>query len=448
MSSDSTGRATVPPAAIPGPARPGDTLADDIDAALDAALRPDGPPGQGGTPAPVIDLPALGGRFVRDPYLYYARMRERFGDACRVRLADGGIVRFVLGHDAARAALTDPRLIKDWTRVPGMEGRREERRSIDHNMLDLDPPHHTRLRRLVSREFTPRRIALLETRLEEITRELLDTMTAAPDRRADLVESLAVPLPMTVICELLGVPFLERDTFRSWSAILLGGAGPEEERDAAVAMNAYLAELVERKREAGGDDLLAALIRTRDEEGDRLSEAELIGMAFLLLVAGHETTVNLIANAFLALLTHPEQLAALRRDPALIDAAIEETLRWDPPVERATFRFTTEPVRFGEVTVPAGEGLLVVLASVGRDPAYAPDADRFDILRDPRPPHLSFGHGIHFCLGAPLARLEARIALRALLERCPDLDLDTDPKEIRHRLSLIVRGPEQLPVRW
>ncbi|WP_374203271.1 cytochrome P450 [Streptomyces sp. ST2-7A] len=397
---------------------------------------------------PAIDLPTLGGRFVRDPYPFYARMRERFGDVCRVLLGDGGNVWFVLGHDAARSALTDPRLIKDWTRVAAMEGLRDERRPTDHNMLSADPPRHTRLRRLVSREFTPRRITMPETRLEEITRDLLDTMTAAPERRADLVEALAVPLPMTVICELLGVPFLEREDFRTWSAILLGSSTPEEERDAAVAMNDYLAELVERKRAAGGDDLLAALIRARDEEGDRLSESELIGMAFLLLVAGHETTVNLIANAVLALLTHPEQLAALRRDPDLIDTAIEETLRWDPPVERATFRFTTEPVRFGEVVVPTGEGLLVVLASAGRDPAHAPDADRFDILRDPRPPHLSFGHGIHFCLGAPLARLEARVALRALLERCPDLDLDTEPKEIRHRVSLIVRGPERLPVRW
>ncbi|WP_323380050.1 cytochrome P450 family protein, partial [Streptomyces alkaliphilus] len=420
----------------------------DVDAALDAALRTDGPPEPDGTPVPVVDLPALGGWFVRDPYPYYARMRERFGDACRVRLGDGGTVWFVLGHDPVRSALTDPRLIKDWTRVPGMEGLRDGRRAIDHHMLDLDPPHHTRLRRLVSREFTPRRIATLESRLEEITRELLDTMTAGPERRADLVASLAVPLPMTVICELLGVPFLERDDFRAWSAVLLGAAGPEEEREAAVAMNAYLADLVERKREVGGDDLLAALIRTRDEEGDRLSGSELIGMAFLLLVAGHETTVNLIANAALALLTHPDQLAALRRDPDLIDEVIEETLRRDPPVERATFRFTTEPVRFGEVTVPAGEGLLVILASVGRDPAHAPDADRFDILRDSRPPHLSFGHGIHFCLGAPLARLEARIALRALLERCPELAPDTGPREIRHRVSLIVRGPERLPVRW
>jgi cytochrome P450 len=259
------------------------------------------------------------------------------------------------------------------------------------------------------------------------------------------VDALAFPLPMTVICELLGVPDLDRETFRGWSQDIVGGS-PVAESVAATAMSAYLAELIEDKRCGGPrEDLLSALIRTRYEDGDQLSADELVGMAFLLLVAGHETTVNLIANGVLALLRHPGQLAALRAEPALIDGAIEEILRYEGPVETATWRFAREPVDIGGALIPTGEPVLIALASAGRDPARFPAPDTFDIRR-PAQGHLAFGHGIHYCLGAPLARMEARIAIPTLLARAPRLALAPGP--IRWRPGLLMRGPVRLPVRF
>ncbi|WP_229857704.1 cytochrome P450, partial [Streptomyces anandii] len=238
---------------------------------------------------------------------------------------------------------------------------------------------------------------------------------------ADLVEALSFPLPISVICELLGVPDLDRASFRDWSNDALGATDPAERAAAAGSMARYLAELVDRKRGRPGDDLMSALIHGPDDEGDRLSHDELLGMAWLLLVAGHETTVNLVSNGVLALLTHPDQLAALRADLTLIDAAVEEMLRYDGPVETPTYRFTNEPVTIGDTVVPGGgELVLVAMADANRDPARFASPDTFDISRDARG-HVAFGHGIHYCLGAPLARLEARIAIRTLLERCPQL---------------------------
>ncbi|CAM5395559.1 Cytochrome P450 OS=Streptomyces albaduncus OX=68172 GN=FHS32_006280 PE=3 SV=1 [Streptomyces griseoloalbus] len=205
---------------------------------------------------------------------------------------------------------------------------------------------------------------------------------------------------------------------------------------------------MERKRQQPGDDLMSGLIHNSDDNGDRLSHEELLGMAWLLLVAGHETTVNLISNAVLALLTHSEQLAALRADLSLVDAAVEEALRYEGPLETPTFRFTTEPVTIGDTVIPGGgELVLVAMADANRDPERFPEPDRFDIFRDARG-HVAFGHGIHHCLGAPLARLEARIALRTLLERCPDLALDVHPAAITWRPGMMIRGPHSLPVRF
>lgn len=394
----------------------------------------------------VIDLTALGGDFVRDPYPYYAGLRER-GPVHPIRLRSGAEGWLIVGHDAVRAAFGDSRLTKDWSKVapPGVKARPED--ALGTHLLRSDPPEHTRLRKLVAKEFTARRIARLEPRVQRITDELLDALLATPERRADLVDALSYPLPITVICELLGVPFLDRVSFRDWSNELLGPRTPETHEAALTAMAGYLGELISAKRTRTGDDLLSALIRTRDEEGDQLSDDELLGMAFLLLVAGHETTVNLISNTTLLLLRHPAQLAALRADVGLLDAAIEETLRYDGPVERATLRYVLEPFRIGTTTLRRGDPVLLSLASAGRDPSRHPDPDRFDIQREPRP-HLNFGHGIHFCIGAPLARLEARIALSGLLARCPGLALDTESEEIRWRVSMIVRGPLRLPVRW
>ncbi|WP_307847607.1 cytochrome P450 [Streptomyces sp. F63] len=404
-------------------------------------------PGAAGPPdAPVVDLTACGDRFTADPYSVYAELRAR-GAAHKVRLDERSTAWLIVGHDEARAALADPRFSKNRSHAPGMEFTDSP---INANMLGSDPPDHTRLRRLVAREFTMRRVESLRPRVEEITGELLDAMTAAPGGRVDLVEALAFPLPMSVICELLGVPALDRAAFRAWSNELVSRTSPSAENAAVHAMAEYLAGLIGEKRRHPGDDLLSGLIRTTDEDGDRLSRDELVGMAFLLLVAGHETTVNLITNAVHALLRHPDRLAELRADLSLTEQAVEETLRWDGPVKNATFRFAREPVEVGGVTVPAGEVVIVSLASADRDPAHFPDADRFDPGRRAGG-HLAFGHGIHYCLGAPLARMEGQIALRGLLERFPGLALDLDPdlpaSDLPWVPGLLIRGLRRLPVR-
>jgi len=390
-----------------------------------------------------VDLTVYGEEFTADPYPVYARLREK-GPVHRVRTADVGELWLIVGHDQARAALADTRFAKD-SRALGWMSYDEE--LLGRHMLVSDPPEHTRLRKLVAREFTGRRVEELAPRVEEITAALLDAMLARPDGTADLVEALAYPLPITVICELLGVPDLDRAAFRAWSNEVVAPTGPEAERRAFEELAAYLHELIEDKRCAPGDDLMSALIRTTSEDGDRLSRSELGGMAFLLLIAGHETTVNLVSNGVRALLTHPDQLALLRADMGLIDGAVEEMLRYDGPVETATFRFTTEPVDVAGTVIPAREPVLVALASADRDPDRFTEADRFDIRRDTRG-HVAFGHGLHYCLGAPLARLEGRIAVRALLERCPDLALDADPEKLDWLPGMLMRGVRRLPVRF
>ncbi|GAA4107692.1 cytochrome P450 [Streptomyces hundungensis] len=393
----------------------------------------------------VVDLSEHAEEFNADPYAVYAKLRAA-GPAHLVRTPMGEEVWLIVGHEAARAALADPRLAKDWR--PLAETGYEEL-PASSNMLETDPPQHTRLRKLVAREFTPRRIEALRPRVQEITDGLLDTMLAAPGRAADLIDSLAFPLPMTVISELIGVPDLDREAFRVLSNQAVAPRDGAEGPEAVGKIGVYLAELIEDKRCSGpADDLLSALIRTRHEDGDQLSQDELIGMAFLLLVAGHETTVNLISNGVRALLSHPDQLAALRGDfDGLIDNAVEEMLRYDGPVETSTYRFAREPVRIGDALIPAGAVALVALASAGRDPERHQEPDRFDIRRTPQS-HLAFGHGIHFCLGAPLARMEGRIAVRTLLERAPDLQLDVRTDELQWLPGMLIRGVRHLPVRW
>ncbi|MEU5209310.1 cytochrome P450 [Streptomyces sp. NPDC020742] len=396
-------------------------------------------------PVGTVDLAAMGEDFVRDPYEVYARLRER-GPVHRVRLPEGTVVWLVVGYDEVRAALSDPRLSKEWRHASPAQPMQPVSSGV--SMLRSNAPQHTRLRGLVARAFTARRVASLAPRVQELTDELLERMLAAPDGRADLVDALAFPLPITVICELLGVPFLERDTFRTWTDILMVGASTPETGEALAAMTGYLDGLVETKRACPGDDLLSDLIAVSDEGGDRLSHDELLGMAQLLLIAGYETTGNLISNGVLALLTHPDQLAALRADLSLIDGAVEEMLRYDGPLETSTFRFTLAPTDIAGTVIPGGgEVVLPVIADAGRDSVRFADPDRFDITRDARG-HVAFGHGIHFCLGAPLARLEARTAVRTLLARCPELELDAHPADLRWRLGALLRGPRHLPVRW
>lgn len=391
-------------------------------------------------PAPTLqDLAPAGLDVTTDPYPVYAALRAK-GPVHRVLVPGSGEAWLVVARDEARAALTDPRLSNDirysssWADDGG--------HAIGVNMLQSDAPRHTRLRGLVAREFTAGRIRALRPRIREIADSLLGALPAAAGS-VDLVASYALPLPMTVICELLGVPETDRDGFHAWSTELVAPSSAEAAGAAVGAMTDRLTALIEERRSDPRGDLLSALVSA---PADGLSAEELLGMAFLLLVAGHETTVNLVSATVLALLGHPEQFAAVRADPGLVDAAIEETLRYDGPVESTAFRFATEPVRIGDTTVPAGDSVLVSLAAASRDPRHFPDPDRFDLHRAPAG-HLAFGHGIHHCLGAPLARVEAAIALRALIERHPGLALDADPADLVWRPSTMLRGLTRLPVR-
>jgi cytochrome P450 len=314
---------------------------------------------------------------------------------------------------------------------------------MGQHMLNVDPPDHTRLRRLVSAAFTVRRIEALRPRIEQITDELLDAM--AEQDVLDLIDAFAFPLPIQVICELLGVPVADRDSFRAWTNAIIGGVSARDELPAAAeGLVRYLRDLVRAKRAAPADDLLSALVGVRADR-DQLTEDELTSMGFLLLIAGHETTVNLIGNAVYALLNHPDQLARLRAEPALLPAAIEEFLRYESPVETSTFRIATEPVEIAGQVIPAGHTVLIGLLSANHDDTRFPDPDRLDVTRQDYP-HLAFGHGIHHCLGAPLARLEAKVALGRLLPRHPAIRLAVPSHEVTWKPGTLIRGLTTLPV--
>ncbi|MCV2488220.1 cytochrome P450 [Geodermatophilus sp. YIM 151500] len=397
---------------------------------------------------PVVPLDAA---FFADPHELYARLRVE-QPVARAVTPVGLPVWLVTRYDDVRQLLTDPRLAKDadgfaqaLERQPvPPEARAVFAQELTRHMLSSDPPDHTRLRKLVGRAFTVRAIAALRPRIEEIAAGLADRMAAGP-AEVDLLDTFAFPLPMAVICELLGVPEGERTSFRRWSNTLLASDGTAADRTAAgLAIADYLSTLVAQKRARPADDMLSAIVAA-SEDADRLSADETVAMAFLLLVAGHETTVNLIGNGVLALLRRPDRLAELRADPTLVPAAVEEFLRLDGPVNLATFRHTTEPVEVGGSTIPAGEVVLVSLASANRDPDRYPAPDELDLHRDAG--HLAFGHGIHHCLGAPLARLEGEVAFRTLLGRFPDLALAADPDGLTWRRSILMRGLTHLPVR-
>jgi cytochrome P450 len=396
----------------------------------------------------------FGPGYATDPYPVLADLRAA-GPAHRVRRPDGLELWLITRHAEARAALNDPRLSRDAERVDKVladrsHGPNDLRLDMSRNMLSSDPPAHTRLRRLVAGVFTRRRVEQLRPRVHQIADDLLDAI--APRGRADLIDDYAAQLPVIVICELLGVPVEDRQRLRRWTLAafqprrLTHEGTPREE--GIRGLRDYLADLIAAKRaETGrpGGDMLSALIAARDADAGRLSEPELHGTALLLLIAGHETTVNLIGNGALALLRHPRQLAALRRDPSLLPEAIEELLRFDGPLETATVRVATEDVTIGDTVIPAGALVNVVLAAADRDPAGFPDPDELRITR-PDNPHLAFGHGIHHCLGAPLARLEGQVAIGSLLRRFPDLTLAADPEELRWRRTVLVRGLHELPV--
>jgi cytochrome P450 len=403
------------------------------------------------TTAPFEPKP-LGDGYFQDPLSVFARMREG-SPVTSVITPEGQRAWLITRYEDVRKALADPRLSKDWRklRTPGFVPDPSVGFLMAH-MLNADPPDHTRLRRLVQKAFTPGRVAGLRPRIEAITASLLDAMAAtreadpAGDGVIDLITEFAFPLPMTVICELLGIPDGDREEFKTWSQVILSSTATfDEYRAAGGAMYGYFTRLLADKRAAPADDLLSALITARDS-GDSLDEPELLAMIFLLLVAGHETTVNLIATGTLALLTHPSEFSRLRADPSLLPGAVEELLRYANPLNHATDRYAPEPLEVGGVLIPAGEPVLVVTSSANRDPARFPDPDRLDLGRDASG-HVAFGHGIHYCVGAPLARLEGEIAFGALLSRFPGLSLAVDPAALRWRPSSLIHGLETLPVR-
>lgn len=401
--------------------------------------------------------------FATDPYPAYAWLREH-APVHRTRLPSGVEAWLVTRYADARQALADQRLSKNpahhdepahargKTGIPG-----ERKAELMTHLLNIDPPDHTRLRRLVSKAFTPRVVAEFAPRVQELTDRLIDTIFenqhSAEKGKADLIHEFAFPLPIYAICDMLGVPREDQDDFRDWAGMMIRhGGGPRGGVARSVKkMRGYLAELIHRKREVPGDDLISGLIEASDH-GEHLTENEAAAMAFILLFAGFETTVNLIGNGVYALLRNPEQRERLQASLAagesgLLETGVEELLRYDGPVELATWRFATEPLVIGGQEIAAGDPVLVVLAAADRDPGRFAGPDTLDLSRRDNQ-HLGYGHGIHYCLGAPLARLEGQTALATLLRRMPDLRLAGDPTDLRWRGGLIMRGLRTLPVEF
>jgi cytochrome P450 len=389
-----------------------------------------------------------------DPFPVFAHVRD-LGAVHPVKLADGHDAYLVVGFDEARSALNDPRLSKDMHAAlasgdavvaEGLPGP-----TFARHVLTVDPPDHTRLRRLLSVAFTPRRVDTLRPRVQILVDDLLDDIAAqGPDAVVDLVRAFAFPLPFTVICELLGVPEPNRQLLgESLQGMLVPTTTPDEFAKAKVHSDvvvAMLEDLVTRKKTAPDDALVSALISARDGD-ERLTTQELLSSIFQLIVAGHDTTASLIGNGLVALFRNGDQLTDLRANPAKLPAAVEELLRYDAPVPHATFRYTVEPLTYGDVTIPAGAQVIISLAAANRDGAHFDDPESLDIDRA-LSRHLAFGYGIHFCLGAPLARMEAHIAFETLLHRFPDMRLAVPSDQLHwgHGDGLVLRGLTDLPV--
>jgi cytochrome P450 len=366
----------------------------------------------------------------------------------RVRLPFGGDGWLARRYEDVKAVLGDPRFsraVAFGKDVPRSTPILNDQPSI----LDMDPPDHTRLRRLAAKAFTARRVDLLRPRTQEIIDGLVDKMAAAGPP-ADLMDSFSWPLPITVICELLGVPVEDRVKFRTWTDALLAITAytPDEILDARVKIREYMAGLIAGRRREPAGDLLTALIKARDEE-DRLSETEMVNFAVGLLVAGHETTANQFGNFMYNLLTHPDQLAALRANLDLVDSAVEEMMRYTPlgGASSGFPRIATEDLELGGVTVREGDAVFVDITAANRDPRVFENPDQLDVGRQVNP-HIGFGHGVHHCLGAQLARLELRLALTTVLRRFPDLSFAVRETEISWKHGRAVRGLQALPVTW
>ena len=383
--------------------------------------------------------------FLADPYPTYHRLRDE--DPVHHSPLDFWVLT---RYEDVAAVLRDPRFIKE--PLVSMVAARfgvSVPPGVGLSMLDRDPPDHTRLRSLVSKAFTPRVVEGLRPRIQKMVDDLITRAEAVGTM--DLIEEFAYPIPVNVICEMLGVPVDDHERFKGWSLDIARGLDsvwlpleseiPKRSGAARHAIGDYMRGLIAERRASPRGDLLSALIAA-EEAGDKLSEDELIATCILLLIAGHETTVNLIGNGTLALLRHPEELRRLRKTPGLITSAVEELLRYDGPVQR-TARITSTEVTIGGRTIPKGEMVMPFIGAADRDPSQFPDPDRLDLGRaDNR--HIAFGWGIHFCLGAPLARVEGQIAIDTLVRRLPGLALvDAEPE---HRQSLTLRGLKALPV--
>jgi cytochrome P450 len=390
-----------------------------------------------------------------DPIAFATHLREQ---GPLVRLAGpfgtgGGWM--TTGYDDAFAILKDPRFVKDVQKLSAFSDQQtpsDERATVldrliafRRDMLSVDPPDHTRLRSLVSKAFTPRMIEHLRPRIQQITDELLN---AVQDQgRMDLIADFAFPLPITVISEMLGIPLEDRSQFRTWSqTIVTSTAGPQPEKALAALEEfvQYIKALLATKSARPDDDLTSGLVQA-EESGDRLHESELISTIFLLIVAGHETTVNLIGNGVLALLQHPEQMSQLRANPALLASAIEELLRYTAPVSFSSPRWASEDISMHGELIHKGEMIFVSLIGADTDTQQFSDPEILDITRRENQ-HLAFGKGIHYCLGAPLARLEGQIAIGTLLQRLPDLSLASKLEQLTWTQSPILRGLTSLPV--
>ncbi|HET8845063.1 MAG TPA: cytochrome P450 [Ktedonobacteraceae bacterium] len=386
-----------------------------------------------------------------NPYPVYSLIRSNDPIHC-LKKEDGRSTWLITRYEYALAILKDPRFIKDFRRLLTPEQLEEVQGNLYHmmnsHMLSFDPPDHTRLRALVNITFTPRLIEQWRERIQAVTDELIDAIEAREVREVDLIDTFTFPLPIIVITEMLGVPTEDREKFRTWSNALLDGAGNPETfqhiRTQMFEFTMYLHNLIETTREQSTDDLIGRLLQA-EADGDKLNETELIAMIFLLLVAGHETTVNLLGNGMLALLQNPEQMSQLREDPSLIKTAIEEFLRFHSPVSMGTNRWVGEDLEFGGKQMRRGDPVLVGLAAANHDPEEFAHPDELDITRKENR-HLAFGMGIHYCLGAPLARLEGHIAINTLLRRLPNLRLAVAPEELIWRSSMLLFGLSKLPV--
>ena len=387
--------------------------------------------------------------FKADPFPFYARLRTDQPVCCvDIALAPGlSEAWLVTRYDDVVAVLKDPRFAKNRENAAKKPWLPEFVRPLERNMLDLDEPDHGRLRALVHKAFTPAMVERLQPRIQRIADDLLDAVETKGTM--DLVRDFALPLPLTVIVELLGIPAKDQDRFHGWSKAALRPPSLLNTLRAMPSIWAfmrYLRRLFRQLRVTPREGLLTALVQV-EEAGDRLSEDELLAMAVLLVIAGHETTVNLIASGALALLEHPEEMERLRRHPALIGPAIEELLRFSNPLETATMRFALEDAVISGATIPRGALVLAVLASANRDEKQFDHPDQLDLARANNR-HVAFGLGAHFCLGAPLARLEGQIAINTLLLRFPKLQLDVPAKSLRWRTTPVLRGLESLPVRF